>query len=297
MTIQSRHPEADRTALVTGASSGLGKAVAQALAAAGVRVLLLARDRARGEAAQTELIEATGNRNVELLLADLASQADIRRLAAEVHARTDRLHYLVNNAGTAFRERGLTVDGIERTLAVNHLAPFLLTNLLLDLLQAAAPARVVNVGTRIDTAMDFDDLNWERRPYRMMPAYGQSKLGNIHFTRELARRLDGSGVTVNCVFPGVFRSNLGGTDGAQGLFWKSVALLLGWALTPPEKAAQRVLYLLTSPEMAGVSGEYFGDRKPIAVPAQASDPDANLRLWRISAAMMDLGAGPFAVEP
>lgn len=297
MTNQSRHREAARTALVTGASSGLGKAVAQELAADGVRVLLLARDQARGEAAQNELIKATGNRNIELLLADLASQAEIRRLAAEVHARTDSLHYLVNNAGTAFRERGLTVDGMERTLAVNHLAPFLLTNLLLDLLQAAAPARVVNVGTRMDTAMDFDDLNWERRSYRMMPAYGQSKLGNIHFTRELARRLDGSGVTVNCVFPGVFRSNLGGNDGAQGLFWKAVALLLGWALKPPEKAAQRVLYLLTSPAVAGVSGEYFGDRKPIPVPAQSSDADANLRLWRISAAMVDLDAEPVAGEP
>jgi retinol dehydrogenase 13 len=293
---QCQPTEAARTALVTGASSGLGKAVAKALAAAGVRVLLLARDAGRGEAARADLIETTGNRNVELLLADLASQADIRRLASEVHARTASLHYLVNNAGTAFRERGLTVDGIERTLAVNHLAPFMLTNLLLDLLQESAPARVVNVGTRIDTAMDFDDLNWERRPYRMMAAYGQSKLGNIHFTRELARRLEGTGVTVNCVFPGVFRSNLGGTDGAQGLFWKSVALLLGWALTPPEKAAQRVLYLLNSPEVAAVSGEYFGDRKPIPVPAQASDPDANLRLWRISAAMVGQGAEPFVVE-
>lgn len=292
MTNQSQCASAGRTALVTGASSGLGKAIAQALAAAGVRVLLLARDRGRGEAAQAELIEATGNRSVDLLLADLSSQAEIRRLAAEVRARTDSLHFLVNNAGTAFRERGLTVDGVERTLAVNHLAPFLLTNLLLDLLRAAAPARVVTVGTRIDTAMDFDDLNWERRPYRMMAAYGQSKLGNIHFTRELARRLQGSGVTANCVFPGVFRSNLGGTDGAQGLFWKSVALLLGWALTPPEKAAKRVLYLLTSPDVAAVSGAYFGDRKPIPVPAQADDAVANRRLWRLSEALVGLDAEP-----
>ncbi|MGB5733785.1 MAG: SDR family NAD(P)-dependent oxidoreductase [Thiohalocapsa sp.] len=283
MPIEALRTESGRTALVTGASSGLGKAVAQALAAVNVRVLMVARDRRRGEIAQAEVIAATGNANIELLLADLALQADIRRLVAEVRERTDRLHYLVNNAGTAFRERGLTADGIERTLAVNHVAPFLLTNLLLDMLQATAPARVVTVGTRMNTAMDFDDLNWSRRPYRMMQAYGQSKLGNIHFTRELARRLDGSGVTANCVFPGVFRSNLGGTDGAQGLFWKSVALLLGWALTPPEKAAQRVMYLVTSPEVAAVTGVYFGDRVPIAAPAQANDPAANQRLWEISA--------------
>jgi NAD(P)-dependent dehydrogenase (short-subunit alcohol dehydrogenase family) len=281
----------DRNALVTGANSGLGKAVAQDLAANGARVLMLVRDAGRGEAARAEIVAATGNSRVELVLCDLSSQAEVRRAAAEVRAGVEALHWLVNNAGTAFRSRGLTADGIERSLAVNHLAPFLLTNLLLDRLRDGAPARIVNVGTRIDTAMDFDDLNWERRPYRMMQAYGQSKLGNIHFTRELARRLQGSGVTVNCVFPGVFRSNLGGTDGAQGLFWKAVGLLLGWALPPPEKAARRVLYLLTSPQVADISGGYFGDRKPIPAPAQADDPAANARLWSISERLVGLDRG------
>ena len=281
----------DRNALVTGANSGLGKAVAQDLAAKGARVLMLVRDAGRGEAARAEIVAATGNSRVELVLCDLSSQAEVRRAAAEVRAGVEALHWLVNNAGTAFRSRGLTADGIERSLAVNHLAPFLLTNLLLDRLRDGAPARIVNVGTRIDTAMDFDDLNWERRPYRMMQAYGQSKLGNIHFTRELARRLQGSGVTVNCVFPGVFRSNLGGTDGAQGLFWEAVGLLLGWALPPPDKAARRVLYLLTSPQVADVSGGYFGDRKPIPAPAQADDPAANARLWSISERLVGLDRG------
>ena len=281
----------DRNALVTGANSGLGKAVAQDLAANGARVLMLVRDAGRGEAARAEIVAATGNSRVELVLCDLSSQAEVRRAAAEVRAGVEALHWLVNNAGTAFRSRGLSADGIERSLAVNHLAPFLLTNLLLDRLRDGAPARIVNVGTRIDTAMDFDDLNWERRPYRMMQAYGQSKLGNIHFTRELARRLQGSGVTVNCVFPGVFRSNLGGTDGAQGLFWKAVGLLLGWALSPPEKAARRVLYLLTSPQVADISGGYFGDRKPIPAPAQADDPAANARLWSISERLVGLDRG------
>lgn len=292
MQAVSPNPRPPRIALVTGASSGLGKAVARALAAKGDRVLMVARDRGRGESARRELQSATGNRGVELLVADLASQTEVRRLAAEVQDRTDRLNLLVNNAGTAFRERGLTEDGIERALAVNHLAPFLLTLLLLPRLRAGSPARVVNVGTRMDTAMDFDDLQFARRPYRMLQAYGQSKLGNIHFTRALARRLAGAGVTVNCVFPGVFRSNLGGTDGAQGLAIRLFARLFGWALTPPERAAERVLYLLDSPEVADISGAYFGDRRPISAPAQADDPTANERLWRISAELTGLDPEP-----
>ena len=187
--------------MVTGANSGLGRAVAGALAGQGATVLMVCRDATRGEAARHEIMAATGNTQVHLFVADLASQAVIRGLAARVRERCDRLHLLINNAGTAFPARRLSPDGIEMALAVNHLAPFLLTNLLLEPLRAAAPARIVNVGTRINTAMDFLDLNWERRPYRLMQAYGQSKLGNLHFTFELARRLAGSGVTVNCCFP------------------------------------------------------------------------------------------------
>ncbi|NCA70162.1 MAG: SDR family NAD(P)-dependent oxidoreductase [Sphingobacteriia bacterium] len=287
MNLSQRH------ALVTGASSGLGKAVATALAAGGAHVLMVARDPHRGEAARTEIIAASGNPAVDLLCCDLSSQSQIRALAAGVRGRVDALHLLVNNAGTAFPRWGLTPDGVERTLAVNHLAPFLLTNLLLDLLVAGAPARIINVGTRMNTAMDLEDLNWQRRPYRMMQAYGQSKLGNLHFTRELARRIAGSGVTVNAVFPGVFRSNLGGTDGAQGLFWTSVDRLLGWALKTPEQAAERVIHLLTSAEVAGISGQYFGDRVPIKAPAQADDAAANERVWQLSAAMVGLAEESF----
>lgn len=274
-----------RTALVTGANSGLGRAVASALAAEGARVGLVVRDAARGRTALDAVRAATGNDDLHLFVADLADQASIRALAQTVRDRFDRLHLLVNNAGTAFAERRLSPQGIERAFAVNHLASFLLTNQLLDLLQASAPARIVNVGTRITTAMDFADLNWERRPYRMMQAYGQSKLGNLHFTFELARRLEGSGVTVNCVFPGVFKSNLGGTDGAQGLFWQLVIRLLGWAIPSPERAARRVLYVADAPELQTVSGQYFGDRRTIPAPAQARDPEANRRLWQISEAL------------
>lgn len=276
-------PLAERIALVTGANSGLGRAVAGALAEQGATVLMVCRDATRGEDARHAIMAATGNPQVQLFVADLASQAAIRGLAARVRERFDRLHLLINNAGTAFPARRLSPDGIEMALAVNHLAPFLLTNLLLEPLRAAAPARIVNVGTRINTAMDFQDLNWERRPYRLMQAYGQSKLGNLHFTFELARRLAGSGVTVNCCFPGVFRSNLGGTDGAQGWFWRTVALLLGWALPTPEQAARGVLYLATDPAMAGVTGGYYSHRKPIPAPVQTQDLAANQRLWAISA--------------
>ena len=271
-----------RTALITGANSGLGKAIALALAADGTQVGIVARDRTRGESALAEIQASTGNADLHLFIADLADQTSIRALAESVLARFDRLHLLVNNAGTAYPARRLSPDGIECALAVNHLAPFLLTHLLLDRLTSSASARIVNVGTRINAAMDFEDLNWERRPYRMMQGYAQSKLGNLHFTFELARRLHGSGVTVNAVFPGVFRSNLGGTDGAQGPFWKLVAALGGWAIPSPEQAARRVLYLANASELEGVSGQYFGNRKPLRAPAQARDPEANRRLWEIS---------------
>jgi NAD(P)-dependent dehydrogenase (short-subunit alcohol dehydrogenase family) len=277
--------EGKPTALVTGANSGLGKAIASALAAEKMRVGLVVRDRARGQSALEDISAATGNQDLHLFVADLADQAAIRALALAVRERFQHLHMLVNNAGTAFPERRLSPQGIECALAVNHLGPFLLTNLLLDVLKASTPARIVNVGTRMNTALDFADLNWDRRPYRMMQGYGQSKLGNLHFTFELARRLEGSGVTVNCVFPGVFKSNLGGTDGAQGLFWKLVARLLGWAIPTPERAARRVLYVANAAELAHVSGQYFGDRKPIPAPAQALDVEANRRLWHISEAL------------
>ncbi|ABD07884.1 Short-chain dehydrogenase/reductase [Rhodopseudomonas palustris HaA2] len=281
-----------RTALITGANSGLGKAVATALAAEDARVGLVARDRERGETALADIRAATGNNDLHLFVADLADQSAIRALAQAVHRRFDRLHLLINNAGTAFPARRLSPDGIECAFAVNHLGPFLLTNLLLDLLRASAPARIVNVGTRISTALDFEDLNWERRPYRMMQGYGQSKLGNLHFTFELARRLQGSGVTVNCVFPGVFKSNLGGTDGAQGALLKLFARWGGWAIPSPERAARRVLYLANAPELATVSGQYFGDRKIIPAPAQALDVEANRRLWQISEALTAPGPEP-----
>jgi retinol dehydrogenase 13 len=236
---------------------------------------MVARDLARDEAGHDELIAKTGNPHIDLLLADLASQADVRRLADALGERSDRIDRLVNNAGTAYPNRDLTEDGIERTFAVNHLAPFLLTNLLLPLLQTAAPARIVNVGTRIDTAIALDDVNFERRRCSMMRSYSQAKVGNILFTRALAAPLAATGITVNYVFPGVFRSNLGGTDGAQPAVVKLFAKTLRWALPPPERAAERVLYLLRSDEVSDTTGGYFGNRRLIRAPAQAGGPGRN----------------------
>lgn len=284
-----------RTVLVTGANSGLGKALALAFARDGMRVGMLVRDQARGQIAQDEILAATGNRDIHLFVADLGSQQEIRRAAAEILDRFERIDVLINNAGTAYASRRTSPEGIERSLAVNHLGPFLLTGLLLERIKVSAPARILNVGTRMNTAMDFEDLDWTRRRYRMMQAYGQSKLGNLHFTFELARRLAGTGVTVNCVFPGVFRSNLGGTDGAQGIFWKAVDLLLGWAIPTPGQAAERVLHAARSSDLDGITGQYLGDRRPLKPPAQALDRDANQRLWTISERLV--GLAPDSVPP
>jgi NAD(P)-dependent dehydrogenase (short-subunit alcohol dehydrogenase family) len=274
------------TALVTGANSGLGLAVAMALARRGMRVGLLVRDPDRGRRALDRIVAATNNRDVHLFVADLGIQAALRDAAIEILTRFDRLDLLINNAGTAYAERRLSPDGIERSLAVNHLGPYLLTRLLIERIDASAPARIVNVGTRMDTALDLDDLNWERRRYRMMQAYGQSKLGNLHLTFELARRLDPSRVTVNCVFPGIFRSNLGGTDGAQGFFWVAIDRLLGWAIPTPARASRRVLHGACSSELDGVTGAYLDGRGRLKAPAQARDSTLNARVWTLSEGLL-----------
>jgi len=284
-----------KTALVTGANSGLGKALALALAQDGWRVGLVARNSERGAAAVAAIQAATGNSELHLFIADFTDQIAIRELATAVRDQFEYLHLLINNAATAYAERRLTSDGIECAFAVNHLAPFLLTHLLLERLKASAPARIVTVGTRMNTALDFTDLNWERRRYQMMQAYGQAKLGNLHFTFELARRLDGSGVTANCVFPGIFNSNLGGTDGAQNWFWKSIAVLFGWALPTPEQAARRVLFVATDSACAEINGRYFGNQKELKAPAQARNAQVNRQLWRMSETLT--GILPAAPSP
>ena len=275
-----------KVCLITGGSSGIGKATALGLANQGANVVLVGRDRSRGEAARTEIVEKSGNELADLMLADLSSQASIRQLAEDFTSRYGRLHVLINNAGVFISKRTLTVDGIETTFAVNHLAPFLLTNLLLGVLKASAPARIVNVtssGERSGT-INFDDLQGEGR-YSGFRAYNQSKLAMILFTYELAKRLEGTGVTVNCVHPGVVVTNLGrGSSGSFGLLLR----LMRPFFSSPEKGAETSIYLASSPQVEGVSGKYFAKKAEARSSEQSYDEATGRRLWQVCAELTKL---------
>ncbi len=264
--------------VVTGANSGIGKATARGLAASGATVLMVCRDRARGEAAQAEVRAATDNAKVELWLADLASLADVRRLAAELIAAHPVIHVLINNAGVMLERRQLSADGFELQFAVNHLAPLLLTRLLEPALAAGAPSRVINVSSRVHTmgAINFDNLQWERG-YKMFAAYGQSKLACVMATYDLAQRWKALGITVNCLHPGVIDTNLGGMPGF-------VKMLLPKA----EKGARTSLYLATSAAVEGVTGRYFSNCKPVRSAAKSYDPAVRQRLWQESERLLGL---------
>ncbi len=289
----------DRTCLVTGATSGIGLETAAGLAREGARVLIVGRDPARGEAARELIAKQSGNDRVELLLADLASQAEVSKLADAVKARCDALHVLVNNAGVVNMNRQLTVDGLEATFAINHLAYFALTHRLLDVLRASAPARIVNVASDAHRfgSLDWDDLQSERR-YRGLPfvaamrVYGSSKLLNILFTRELARRLEGSGVTANCVHPGSVSTRLGTNNGGVG---RIVTGLLRPFMLSPAAGAETSILLATSPEVADLSGRYFARKREASCSRAARDAAAARRLWDVSlalASLEDAGRGP-----
>jgi NAD(P)-dependent dehydrogenase (short-subunit alcohol dehydrogenase family) len=272
---------AGRTCLVTGATSGIGKATAAGLARLGADLVLVARDRARAEATVAEIKAATGNPRIELLVADLASQASIRQAVQEYRRGHDRLHVLVNNAGGFWATRHSTVDGLEWTFAVNHLAYFLLTNLLLELLVASAPARIVNVTSSAQAIGDIhlDDLQFQRR-YRGQAAYNQSKLANVLFTYELARRLEGSGVTVNCGVPGVTRTNFGRDD--SGAVMRLLTPLGRPFMRSPEQGADTVVWLASSPEVEGVTGGYYASGRARRSSRRSYDTELAGRLWRVS---------------
>jgi NAD(P)-dependent dehydrogenase (short-subunit alcohol dehydrogenase family) len=271
--------------LITGGTSGIGKAAATALAAMGAEVVVTGRNRGRGEAALAEIRRASGSEKVSLMLADLAVQAEVRKLADNFRERHDRLGVLVNNAGLIQSKRKETPDGIELTLAVNHLAPFLLTNLLLDLLEKSAPSRVITVSSeaRRHAEIDFDDLQSERR-YRAFPVYGMTKKANILFTYELAERLEGTGVVANCVHPGGVNTNFGDDNRSPGI-------LLFRAFKPfmrtPEQGADTVIYLASSPEAAEMNGKYLTDWEEVS-PAEPRDASAQKRLWEVSEALTNL---------
>ena len=272
--------------LVTGGTSGIGRAVAVQLAQQGATVLLTGRDRARGEAAVTEIRGQGGS--AEFLPADFASLASVRALADEVRRRHDRLHVLVNNAGfVSGKTRRLTGDGFEETFAVNHLATFLLTGLLRDLLTASAPARVVTVSSDAHRALrglDFDNLQCERR-YKPILAYSQSKLANVLFTYELARRLEGSGVTATCLHPGVVRTGI--WQAASGMLGV-IARLAQVFMISPQKSGAYVVRLAVDPALAGVSGRYFNCHKELPSSPASHDPQAAARLWEMSERMAGL---------
>jgi NAD(P)-dependent dehydrogenase (short-subunit alcohol dehydrogenase family) len=271
----------DKVCLVTGATSGIGKVTATELARKGATVFIVARDAARGDATVAEIRRDTKNDRVEVLRGDLSSQADIRRVAAAFLAKHDRLHLLVNNAGTMAPELRLTRDGVESTLATNHLAYFLLTDLLLGALRAAAPARIVSVASTVHIGADLDlgDLKYERRSFAPMKVYSASKLANVIWSAELSSRIEGSGVTANCLHPGVIASGLP-ASGPGWMRW-GFKLITPFLLTP-EKGAETSLYLATSAEVEKVTGKYFDKKKPVPTDPRADDPAIRRRLWEIS---------------
>jgi NAD(P)-dependent dehydrogenase (short-subunit alcohol dehydrogenase family) len=273
----------EKICLVTGANSGIGKVTAKTLAADGASVIMVSRNREKGEAARDEVVRKTGNKNVDLMITDFSDLSQIRRLAAGVKAKYNRLHILVNNAGTFIDKRTLTVDGYETTFAVNHLGYFLLTVELLDLLKSSAPARVVNVASDAHNRghIYFDDLSLENG-YGGWKAYCQSKLANVLFTYELARRLKGTSVTANCLHPGVVGTNL--FNGVGGWAGKIVRLFTPFMRTP-EKGADTMIWLASSPEVEGVTGKYFSDRKEQATNPESYDTSVAARLWEVSERM------------
>ena len=269
-----------KTVLITGGTSGIGKAAAVALAAMDANVVIVGRNPERGEAAVQEIRARSHNKSVELLLADLSVQSEVRRLAEEFLERHDRLDVLANNAGLVQSKRTETPDGLETTLAINHLAPFLLTNLLLETLEQSAPSRVITVSSEAQRwgNMDFEDLQ-SRRKYRGFPVYGMTKLANIMFTYELAERLNGTGVTATCLHPGSVGTNFGQNNkGPMALFFRTFKPFM----RSSEKGADTLVWLASSPEIDGVSGKYFFDRKEIEAQKVVYDPAARRRLWEIS---------------
>jgi retinol dehydrogenase 14 len=273
----------DKICLVTGASSGIGKATALGLARLGAVVVMVCRDRSRGEAARLGIETASENHNISMLQADLSLQADIRRLAQDFTAGFSQLHVLVNNAGVAPGQRSLTVDGIETTFAVNYLAPFLLTNLLQEVLKASAPARVVNVAGEFHrkVSIDFDDLMSEV-DYNGNRASNKAKLALILFTYELARRLASSGVTANCLHPGAVGTDAPLKDPHLSPFARFMYRLVKPFFLSPEKGAQTSLYLASSPDVEKVSGKYFIKKTAVASSPESYDEETARRLWGIS---------------
>ncbi len=276
---------AGKTVLVTGATAGIGEVAAVELARRGASVIVVGRDPKKLDATVARVRKETGKDAADAFLADLTAQSQVRRLAEQVRSRHPRLDVLLNNAGAIFSKRSETADGIERTFALNHLAYFLLTNLLLDNLKAAGHARVVNVSSMahqsVPGGINFDDIEGKVK-YSGWTAYAQSKLANILFSNELARRLEGTGVTSNALHPGIVSTDFTAGNGAMGWVYRRLYSVIGIS---SETGAKTSIHLAASPEVEGVTGGYFAKSKPAKTAKPAQDREAARRLWELSERM------------
>lgn len=267
----------DKMILITGGTGGIGRVAAEKLAGMGGHVVIVGRDPRKTQTVVNEIRAATGNSQVDYLIGDLSIQADVRRVACEYSERYDRLHVLINNAGGIFIRHEVTSEGLEMTLALNHLAYFTLTYELLDLIKASAPARIINVSSaaHYGATLDFNRIGSERAAFGF-PEYGRSKLMNVIFTYELARKLEGTGVTVNCLHPGFVATNFGMNNGA--LYRPIMSLTHVFAISP-EKGAETIVYLAASPEVEGITGKYYANKTAIPSSAASYDQKSWQRLW------------------
>jgi NAD(P)-dependent dehydrogenase (short-subunit alcohol dehydrogenase family) len=272
-----------KVCIVTGANTGIGKETALGLAKLGATVVMVCRDSERGETAQLEIKRKSGNKHVDLMLCDLSSQNSIRQFARTFIQQRDRLDVLINNAGVVLRQRSMTEDGLESTFAINHLGYFLVTNLLLDLLKKSAPSRIVSVSSTAHKFAKLDINAWPTgRDYSGFGAYANSKLANVLFTYELARRLNGTSVTANCLHPGAVGTNL-----FRGLP-KFVQTLIKLAAISPGRGAATSIFLASSPEVQGVTGKYFARRRQQQSSEASRNEEAARELWELSAELTGL---------
>lgn len=272
----------NKLCIVTGANSGIGKATAMELASQGAYVVMICRNEKRGLNAKEEIIQKTGNTGVELMLADFSYQYEIREVAEKITNKFDQVDILINNVGTIFHKRQETMDGIEKTFAVNHLGPFLLTNLLLPHLNKAPEARIINVASEAHRVgvpvFDLDNLQLQKG-FGGVKAYGLSKLCNIMFTHELAKKLEGTHITTNALHPGVVSTNLA----EEASWWMKFLYFIGRPfMRSPGKGARTPIYLATSDEVAGISGKYFKNQKQVKPASIAFDDEMTSKLWDIS---------------
>ena len=275
----------NKVSVVTGATSGIGKALAAGLAQTGETIVLVAREAGRGSAALQEIMHAAKNRNIDMQLCDLSIMSSVRNLAEILKSRYEKIDVLVNNASVYRRKRAVTVDGYEEMFAANHLGPFLLTNLLLEHLQAAVQAngsaRILNITAPSTVPLDFDDLQTERN-FNSLRSFGATKMANLLFTFELARRLENTGITVNAIHPGLARSGL-----MKEAFFP-MRILSQLASSPPEKLVGPIVQAATAPEFEKTTGKFLHNGKQSEVPAYAQDRTAQQRLWELSESLTQL---------